>query len=486
MTDPMKTASADAAATAAAFAARSNYAKGWEDAQRNGDLAHIRAEGAKALEEATAAIQEATAKIERLTAERDEAMTWGEAARKAETALEAAESRIAIETARGDRAEQMVCDLSGTLKDARDQLRDEVEQRHYAGDCVDGDGQECSSHKRINEADAALSLTEPVVGRWVSVDSFDAERDALIEHSNNMMEERDAAIARAEESNVDAMEKLDLAIAATKARDEVVVEAKQWRDALTEIIRAIDDEDGCMEINCEPLDPKETSSQQIITAVVRRVGDLQSWTRRYVMGEQMRGDATSEEEHARAQVRTLVIDRDDAIRSRDEVGIQLAAAQERLRLATACIEAADGLKKEVEDADIVDGASFVERAWRRYDKTRRALDTVPGDALAKVYTAPALFTNAPETVVVADALRSRVAQLEGLLGEAQQWVQGAMLRGLAVEALDVNRRIALALTPPSPAGTSAPASEAAPTGLRAVAVSHLEALGVDTDNVKGG
>ena len=56
-----------------------------------------------------------------------------------------------------------------------------------------------------------------------------------------------------------------------------------------------------------------------------------------------------------------------ATRARDEVGIQLVAAQERLRLAMACVEAA---------------RDYCTRYMPRLVDALRALDTVPGDALA--------------------------------------------------------------------------------------------------------
>ena len=64
---------------------------------------------------------------------------------------------------------------------------------------------------------------------------------------------------------------------------------------------------------------------------------------------------------------------DVAERARDEVGIQLAAAQERLRLAMAVVDAFDRYRCNATDENMV----FLGRA-------RRALDAVPGDALAPV------------------------------------------------------------------------------------------------------
>lgn len=68
--------------------------------------------------------------------------------------------------------------------------------------------------------------------------------------------------------------------------------------------------------------------------------------------------------------------------SRDELGIQLAACQERLRLAMACVVAGDALDVELSQADIVDGRLHVYDKRSAYQKARAALDAVPGDALA--------------------------------------------------------------------------------------------------------
>lgn len=285
---------------------------------------------------------------------------------------------LAAEKVRADNAERMVAEL-------RERWRAVTRAYFGSSDPVIA----------INEFDAALSSTADVAGRWVSVEQHrhvadkaraygdivhactpalvraghphgPVPKDTIAACVDALANERDAAIARADEASKMALNmartaerikgqlasERDAAIAARdeavaafersgakglvamaqrdaaeRARDEVGGERDQWREALTEIIRNLDDEDGCMEIDCEPLDPRETSAQQIVTAVVRRVADLQSWTRRYVMGDQMRGDATSDEENARARVQTLIVDRDNAIRARDEVGIQLAAAQ---------------------------------------------------------------------------------------------------------------------------------------------------------------
>jgi hypothetical protein len=65
---------------------------------------------------------------------------------------------------------------------------------------------------------------------------------------------------------------------------------------------------------------------------------------------------------------------EDASRQRDEVGIQLAAAQERLRLASVCVGVLRGA---------LIGGGFTEHMRTVAREALRALDTVPGDALAR-------------------------------------------------------------------------------------------------------
>jgi hypothetical protein len=117
-----------------------------------------------------------------------------------------AKELLAAEKARADAAERMVCELREAC----------VTARPFA----------FTTHV-VRVIDAAIASTADIAGRWVSVeeharlrDLFDQDGKALIRART----ERDAAIARAEEAHADAMEKLDLAIAATKARDEVGIQ----------------------------------------------------------------------------------------------------------------------------------------------------------------------------------------------------------------------------------------------------------------------
>lgn len=278
--------------------------------------------------------------------------------------------------------------------------------------------------------------------------------------------------------------------AAIAAKEKAEAEASEWRKAIEGIIRELDDEDGCMGIDVEPLDIGETSADDVISAVSKRNTFLMGWVRRYIMGEQVRGDATREEENARARVQTLMVDRDNAIqsrdewkaraekaegerdaavnkenkskaqveqlraalsealsvandcqqrwsrghparierativldsvggavyptdaaeRSRDELGIQLAAQGERLRLAMAVVEAARHLTDMM---DRVLGPRDLGGSRVTVEDALAALDAVPGDALKQVgtlggtpvYVDQNLPEHDPLTAVSGDAL----------------------------------------------------------------------------------
>lgn len=97
---------------------------------------------------------------------------------------------------------------------------------------------------------------------------------------------------------------------------------------------------------------------------------VSSATRRYVMGDRMMGDATSEEEAARNRVATLVADRDTALMARDEVGIQYQAAQAEIARMRPVVEAV----RFARAGGLCQSAAV--------DYALRAFDAVPGDALA--------------------------------------------------------------------------------------------------------
>jgi hypothetical protein len=143
-----------------------------------------------------------------------------------------------------------------------------------------------------------------------------------------------------------------------------------------------------------------------------------------------------------------------AERARDEVGIQLAAAQAEIARMQPVVDAA----RCIVDAwlDLHDGKVAIYRGDRlAIVQALDALDTVPGDALAQ----------SSEQSSEQSALRSRVAELEGLLREAQTEIVAS------VEHSHCHRVYV----------DGVGADQLADRITRA-----LEASGIDTANVKGG
>lgn len=252
----------------------------------------------------------------------------------------------------------------------------------------------------IREIDV-LDMRPDVVaerGRWVTLKECDARhlahRDSLMRDMDRVAADictaraqRDAAIARADTQQ-------RLKEIATENLADALIARDGWK------ARAEDN----------AVSATEYQKQGEHTALVER----------------MYREAIARAEKAEAAIGVAIVDglRAElaaAERARDELGIQLAAAQERLRLAMAAVFAADNIEGCHEGAG---GKEGIEDLIREYQEARAALDAVPGDALAPTLVAYVKF-------------------------------------------------------PPSPAGVSGQ-----PSGLRAVAVSHLEALGIDTDNVK--
>lgn len=153
------------------------------------------------------------------------------------TERDAFDARCGVLSMQVDDLSRTVAAMGERLKATRDQLNDEVEGRHWAGDCVDGDGHECSTHQVINAADAILSGPDVTAerDRWVSTEAHDeAFMDGV--HTANetiaaLEAERDAAIARAEKAEADlaieyanAQEAEDNESAAERARDELGIQ----------------------------------------------------------------------------------------------------------------------------------------------------------------------------------------------------------------------------------------------------------------------
>lgn len=244
--------------------------------------------------------------------------------------LDAAESRLAVEASRADVAERMVADANRSLRDAANRCR-------FA--CTEN-GSQCGVCEVIY---TALSLTEPVVGRWVSGDSFDDVNAALGEA--NM--QRDAAIARAEK--------------AEKALDEVEEELGCIKEAVTQHLPTYVTDDGegddfdaveTIEEAGRDLALRSTGTHGVSAGTyAKRVDERDAYAATMArlrlflsVGGESRG-ADADEAAIREGIDTLtkpllaMVDQlrcvadvsgelaQKAIRARDEVGIQLAAAQ---------------------------------------------------------------------------------------------------------------------------------------------------------------
>jgi len=174
--------------------------------------------------------------------------------------------------------------------------------------------------------------------------------------------------------------------AAERALDEWKTRAEKAEAHVGRIIDAVD---------CQM---KATGLPQDLVDVVRGVAmetNLTTWRlaelERVCREQQARADSAAwSAQNAQERVRELDRGISEvecaqvlAERERDEVGLQLAAAQDRLLLAMACIEAGDALDTELSEADIVDGRLHVYDKRAAYQKARAALDAVPGDALKK-------------------------------------------------------------------------------------------------------
>ena len=234
--DPMKSAAADAAATAAAYSARNTYALGWEAGRRsimsiaaNADLAHLRAEGAKALEEATAALVEMEAVAER----------W-------EDRYCAAESRIAVEASRADvavrhlescedilRAVKRERDAEKSRADVAEQRVCELRDQLHGWPCCKCGHPSCNHCRDDADVAETLASTADIAGRWVSVEvawkregDANARADRLLARVREVEAERDAAIA-AQKAEVKAQQMDDDADSALRALDAAIARAEK-------------------------------------------------------------------------------------------------------------------------------------------------------------------------------------------------------------------------------------------------------------------
>ena len=363
--DPMKSAAADAAATAAAFGARSNYAKGHEDGAAT--LAHVRTEGAKALEEATTALVAAESRIAveasraaRLEREAVASLTAAGIALPVDEPTAQGEIPMAVaklarqrdaEASRADVAEQRVCELRAIVgrmeaKAEAGWMRDD----HACVECVGTESPRwserwlCARHS----VGPTLDSTADIAGRWVSATKY-----GRMVHT--LLAERDAAI----KAQMKAEAALADGIGAEAAR--VLARAERARDEVLSKLTA-----------CE-------------MAHVVEIGKVAA-------AERARDEAVAAKSDWMASWRDAEALRDRAEKARDEVGIQYAAAQERLRLVMVCVKAGDDVVTAAmlacESQGILDvlkhNLNALERRCSDYFDAKDALDTVPGDALAKV------------------------------------------------------------------------------------------------------
>lgn len=187
--------------------------------------------------------------------------------------LSAAESRLAIEASRADVAEQMVCEMRLKVQQMRTDGAEAIREAHMRGI---GDGHPLTAKQEgvadiiadFVGSDAALALTEPVAGRWVSRE----DHDRVV---------RDLRAAWAGDNEADRNARIGVAMA---ERDDAIARAEKAEARLDENIRLrITAENRTRDITASAIDSTERSI--------------------------------------------------NAKRARDEVGIQLVAAQERLRLA---------------------------------------------------------------------------------------------------------------------------------------------------------
>lgn len=187
---------------------------------------------------------------------------------------------------------------------------------------------------------------------------------------------------------------------------------------------------------------------------------------------------------------------DVAERQRDEVGIQLVAAQAEIARMRAVVDAA----RDYVDCDAVDDGGI----RRALVDALRSYDAVPGDALA-----PVVKEYEHHVVALADLNTGKWRKMRvfHVLDEARSYFDELMAELEAAPQPGVFVKISGTLAPPvptSPAGASAPASGSTPAASSATSSSSeavgnpsaprgtcdritaaLEASGIDTDNVKG-
>lgn len=88
----------------------------------------------------------------------------------------------------------------------------------------------------------------------------------------------------------------NLALNRNEAVGQLSAKLRDRNETIDAIIANMDDENGSMEVD------SDSSHDDIVAAVGKRVGLLCDWTRKYIMGETNNGDASLEEDGARAEI----------------------------------------------------------------------------------------------------------------------------------------------------------------------------------------
>src|SRR5574343_448706 len=256
----------------------------------------------------------------------------GDALKRAERARDIEANRAAEmeaqanrEKARADAAERMVVDLGAIIKEAAEDIAREDKRNFADGGPYDTTNVDTTLRRGL----AALASTAEVAGRWVAVEEHERMLDGVVQMPtfNMVAAERDAAIERA-----------------TKAEaDNAVLEQVIQSDAtqLRAAIAARDEAEARLEALRRALHTVHYAAAADTAADAARIAEL----------------------HA-------------AERARDEVGIQLAAAQAEIARMRRVVEAARRYNADMDRCGAADPGE-----WRA---ALAALDAVPGDALAPV------------------------------------------------------------------------------------------------------
>ena len=237
-----------------------------------------------------------------------------------------------------DEAQQMVCEMREIILEAADDL-DRDSRRHMES----GDGLDVSNTEHtLSRGREVVARTDPVAGRWVSKAAVDAITKTFAESERVAIAAKDAAEAKV----------CELADLATTARS--TANTTGWVGNAAALVAAALTSTADIRAKWCPV-------SEVIGAFTKAGLALGVHS---TMGLD-------------AHIKRIVDDSNATIRERDEVGVQLVAAQERLALAM----------------ETVDALSMTCLMWSRPDKIKEAkadvmfvrgsLDAVPGDEIKK-------------------------------------------------------------------------------------------------------